>query len=326
MRVPLLQLQVGDVVEMGKRAVGTRIPDLRLLRNGRPIGVLEVFVQQPCSDETWTSRATLGIPVVEVQTDDILALRDAEGWSAPLPIPVRRALVLQDALCPNCVAWRSRPKPKPQEPARIAPTKVPQERRPPLQAKQSDENHVLPFKRDSALFDRRVPPPRVKQLERLCVDIYSRGGVLTELCIVLDQLEQRGVMTGELRLGSRKEGAAQHDRLLANWDSDVARDPEKLRAEARKVLADWKKSFTAELTWHIEWWTKSTSSTRKVWAWNGSEWRRVYGTEVYERVERLVRQLQAPYPRRIMDKARDGGWLDAEDVDALEARAKDAVL
>ncbi len=88
-----------DEVLVEHRVGESRRPDIVLLRNGAPVGAVEVVVSNAVSDEKARVLAELGVAWVEVLGNSEIATRD--GWSPREPLPAAR-IAGEDAW--RCVA------------------------------------------------------------------------------------------------------------------------------------------------------------------------------------------------------------------------------
>lgn len=87
-----------DAVEVEQR-VGTRRPDLTLLRSGAAVGAVEVFATHAVDDEKALVLADAQIPWVEVRA---VAVFEGAAWTHAKPLPVHKEGPHQPWHCDSC--------------------------------------------------------------------------------------------------------------------------------------------------------------------------------------------------------------------------------
>jgi hypothetical protein len=87
-----------DEVRVEHRLEDARRPDVLLLRDGVPVGAIEIVVSNAMADDKANALAELGVPWVEVDADP--ARRRAADWIVDQPIDVRRLNSVAAWRCP----------------------------------------------------------------------------------------------------------------------------------------------------------------------------------------------------------------------------------
>jgi hypothetical protein len=100
---PITYIQDWDEVEV-ERTLSRFRPDITLLRNGEPIGAVEVLVSHSIELNKEEYFEKLSIPWIEVKADDVLP-EHGEPWKADCPLPYEKlnnTLIAQQYVCQEC--------------------------------------------------------------------------------------------------------------------------------------------------------------------------------------------------------------------------------
>jgi hypothetical protein len=171
-----------------------------ILREGNPIGIVEVVFTHECSDEKWSRLGGWGNTAVEVTTEEILGNSDYARWVPARPLPLVRGLNLpRGTICDDCI------------------------------------ERDLAAKREAAARtreeERRWNTPMRIVLAVCFVDLLFKDGRRRAQRLVLSRVRRRGAWESARLVD-------QDGRVLSSWEAPVASDQD-LLATAKETARLW---------------------------------------------------------------------------------------